>query len=56
MDGSAPARRIGLQLEKIVGDLEQRQKQIAKRESVLQTIFASMQDALLEVDSNRRVI
>ena len=56
MDGSAPARRIGLQLEKIVGDLEQRQKQIAKRESGLQTIFAAMQDALLVVDSNRRVI
>jgi two-component system phosphate regulon sensor histidine kinase PhoR len=36
--------------------LEQRQKQIAKRESGLQTIFSAMQDALLVVDSNRRVI
>jgi len=56
MEGSAPAQRIGFQLEKIVGDLEQRRKQIAKRESGIQTIFSAMQDALLVVDSNRRVI
>ena len=56
MEGSAPAQRIGFQLEKIVSDLEQRQKQIAKRESGMQTIFSAMQDALLVVDSNRRVI
>jgi two-component system phosphate regulon sensor histidine kinase PhoR len=56
MEGSAPAQRIGLQLEKIVGDLEQLQKQIAKRESGMQTIFSAMQDALLVVDSNRQVI
>ena len=56
MKGSAPAQRIGFQLEKIVGDLEERQKQIAKRESGMQTIFSAMQDALLVVDSNRRVI
>jgi two-component system, OmpR family, phosphate regulon sensor histidine kinase PhoR len=56
LDGSAPAQRIGFQLEKIVSDLEQRQKQIAKRESGMQTIFSAMQDALLVVDSNRRVI
>ena len=56
MDGSASAQRIGFQLERIVGDLEQRQKQIAKAESGMQTIFSAMQDALLVVDSNRRVI
>src|SRR4029079_9394366 len=56
MDGSAPPQRIGFQLEKIVDDLEQRQKQIAKRESGMQTIFSAMQDALLVVDSNRRVL
>lgn len=56
LDGSAPARRIGFQLEKIVSDLEQHQKQIAKRESGMQTIFSAMQDALLVVDSNRRVV
>jgi len=56
MEGSVPAQRIGFQLEKIVSDLEQRQKQIAKRESGMQTIFSAMQDALLVVDSNRRVI
>jgi two-component system phosphate regulon sensor histidine kinase PhoR len=56
MDGSAPAQRIGFQLEKIVGDLERLHKQIAKRESGMQTIFSAMQDALLVVDSNRDVI
>jgi two-component system, OmpR family, phosphate regulon sensor histidine kinase PhoR len=56
IDGNAPARRIGFQLEKIAGDLEQLQKQIAKRESGMQTIFSAMQDALLVVDSNRQVI
>jgi two-component system phosphate regulon sensor histidine kinase PhoR len=56
MVGGGPAQRIGFQLEKIVGDLEQLEKQIAKRESGMQTIFSAMQDALLVVDSNRRVI
>src|SRR5437660_6407912 len=56
MEGSAPAQRIGFQLERIVGSLEQLQKQIAKRESGMQTIFSAMQDALLVVDSNRQVI
>jgi two-component system phosphate regulon sensor histidine kinase PhoR len=56
LEGSAPAQRIGLQLEKIVAELEQLQKQIAKRESGMQTIFSAMQDALLVVDSNRQVI
>lgn len=56
MEGSAPAQRIGFQLEKIVSELEQLQKQIAKRESGMQTIFSAMQDALLVVDSDRQVI
>ena len=56
MEGSPPAQRIGFQLEKIVTELEQLQKQIAKRESGMQTIFSAMQDALLVVDSNRQVI
>src|SRR5256885_5634538 len=56
MEGSAPVQRIGFQLEKIVSELEQLQKQIAKRESGMQTIFSAMQDALLVVDSNRQVI
>ena len=56
MEGSVPAQRIGFQLEKIVTELEQLQKQIAKRESGMQTIFSAMQDALLVVDSNRQVI
>jgi two-component system phosphate regulon sensor histidine kinase PhoR len=56
LEGSAPAQRIGFQLEKIVSDLEQLHKQIAKRESGMQTIFSAMQDALLVVDSKRQVI
>ncbi|PYK22952.1 MAG: hypothetical protein DME59_18575 [Verrucomicrobia bacterium] len=56
MEGSVPAQRIGFQLEKIVNELEQLQKQISKRESGMQTIFSAMQDALLVVDSNRQVI
>jgi two-component system phosphate regulon sensor histidine kinase PhoR len=56
MEGSVPAQRIGFLLEKIVNDLEQLQKQIAKRESGMQTIFSAMHDALLVVDSNRQVI
>jgi two-component system, OmpR family, phosphate regulon sensor histidine kinase PhoR len=56
MEGSAPAQRIGFQLEKIVSDLKHLHKQIAKRESGMQTIFSAMQDALLVVDSNRQVI
>jgi two-component system phosphate regulon sensor histidine kinase PhoR len=56
MEGSVPAKRIGFQLEKIVTDLEQLHKQIAKRESGMQTIFSAMHDALLVVDSNRQVI
>ena len=54
--GGAQAQRIGLRLEKIFQDLKQLDKQIAKRESGLQTIFSAMQDALLVVDSNRQVI
>jgi two-component system, OmpR family, phosphate regulon sensor histidine kinase PhoR len=56
MEGNAPAQRIGFQLEKIVIDLEQLQKQIAKRESGMQTIFSAMEDALLVVDSKRKVV
>jgi two-component system, OmpR family, phosphate regulon sensor histidine kinase PhoR len=56
LEGNATAQRIGFQLEKIVGDLEQLHKQIAKRESGMQTIFSAMQDALLLVDSKRQVI
>ena len=54
--GGAETQRIGLRLEKIFNDLKQLNKQIAKRESGLQTIFAAMHDALLVVDSKRYVI
>src|SRR5436305_6660841 len=56
MEGSGSPQRIGFQLENIVNELEQLQKQIAKRESGMQTIFSAMHDALLVVDSNRQVI
>jgi two-component system phosphate regulon sensor histidine kinase PhoR len=56
IDGGAQARRIGLRLEKVSEDLGQLNKQIAKRESGMQTIFSAMHDALLVVDSNRHVI
>ena len=56
LHGGAQAQRIGLRLEKIFQDLKQLDKQIAKRESGMQTIFSAMQDALLVVDSNRQVI
>src|SRR5437870_6631281 len=52
----AQAHRIGLGSEKIIHDLKQLDKQVAKRESGLQTIFSAMQDALLVVDSDRRVV
>src|SRR6266478_6133844 len=54
--GGAEAQRIGLRIEKIFQDLTQLKKQIAKRESGMQTIFAAMHDALLVVDSKRYVI
>jgi two-component system phosphate regulon sensor histidine kinase PhoR len=54
--GDAQAERIGLHLEKIFHDLKQLDKQVAKRESGLQTIFSAMQDALLVVDSSLRVV
>ncbi|PYL08157.1 MAG: hypothetical protein DME33_08190 [Verrucomicrobia bacterium] len=56
VEGGAHAQRAGLQFEKIFHDLSELKKQIAKRESGMQTIFSAMQDALLVVDSNRRVV
>src|SRR5881296_290519 len=56
IDGGAQAQRVGLRLEKVSEDLQQLKKQIAKRESGMQTIFSAMHEALLVVDSNRRVI
>jgi two-component system phosphate regulon sensor histidine kinase PhoR len=56
VEGGARARNAGLRLEKIFHDLKQLDKQIAKRESGLRTIFSAMQDALLVVDSNRHVV
>src|ERR1043166_216135 len=54
--GGATPRRIGLALENLFQHAQQRDKQIAKRESGTQTIFSAMQDGLLVVDSGRRLI
>jgi two-component system phosphate regulon sensor histidine kinase PhoR len=56
IQGGAEAQRVGLSLEKIFHALEQLNKQIAKREWGIQTIFSAMHEALLVVDSNRHVI
>ena len=56
IQGGAQAQRLGLRLEKVSEDLQQLNKQIAKRESGMQTIFSAMHDALLVVDSKRHVI
>jgi two-component system phosphate regulon sensor histidine kinase PhoR len=54
--GGVLAGRIGLRLEKIFSDLTELNKELAERESGMQTVFSAMQDALLVVDSNRHVI
>jgi len=56
VQGGVQAQRLGLRLEKVSEDLQQLNKQIAKRESGMQTIFSAMHDALLVVDSKRHVI
>src|SRR5262249_560887 len=56
VQGGAQAQRLGLRLEKVSEDLEQLNKQIATRQSGMQTIFSAMHDALLVVDSKRHVI
>ena len=56
IDGGTQAQRVGLRLEKVSENLQQLNKQIAKRESGMQTIFSAMHDALLVVDSTRHVI
>jgi two-component system phosphate regulon sensor histidine kinase PhoR len=56
VQGGAQARHTGVHLEKIFEDFKHLNKQIAKRESGMRTIFSAMQDALLVVDSDRRVI
>ena len=56
VQGGVQAQRLGLRLEKVSEDLQQLNKQVAKRESGMQTIFSAMHDALLVVDSKRHVI
>jgi two-component system phosphate regulon sensor histidine kinase PhoR len=56
LEGSPWAQRSGLRLEKIFHDLSELKKQIAKRDSGMETIFSAMHDGLLLVDSSRHVI
>jgi two-component system phosphate regulon sensor histidine kinase PhoR len=56
IDGGTSPRRVGLALENIFHRARQLDKQLAKRESGTQTIFSAMQDGLLVVDSDRRLI
>ena len=56
VDGGAAPQRVGLTLEKIFARLEELNRSMAGRESGTQTILRAMQDGLLVVDANRRVI
>src|SRR5205809_6232360 len=55
VDGGADAERVGLALESIFARQQELDRQMAGRESGTQTILGAMQDALLVVDSRRRV-
>ena len=56
VDGGGEAQRVGVALENVFDRARQLDKQIAKRESGTQTIFSAMQDGLLVVDSDRRLV
>jgi two-component system, OmpR family, phosphate regulon sensor histidine kinase PhoR len=56
IDGGDEPRRVGIALEEIFLRQRQLDQQIAQRESGTETILGAMEDGLLVVDSNRRVI
>jgi two-component system phosphate regulon sensor histidine kinase PhoR len=56
VDGSEKSQRVGLTLERIFARLEELNRSAAGRESGTQTILRAMQDGLLVVDANRRII
>jgi len=56
VEGGAEPLRVGLTLEKIFARLEELNRSVAGRESGTQAILRAMQDGLLVVDANRRVI
>src|SRR5213078_4653939 len=55
VNGGTESKRVGLALENIFARQQELDRQIAGRESGTQTILGAMQDALLVVDSRRRV-
>ncbi len=56
VDGGARSKRIGLGLEKIFGRGVELERQMADHESGTQTIMRALQDGLLVVDADRRVL
>lgn len=55
VDGGPEPRRVGLRLETIFARQEELGRQIAGRESGIQTILRAMEDGLLAVDKSLRV-
>jgi PAS domain-containing protein len=55
VDGGPEPRRVGLRLESIFARQEELGRQIAGRESGIQTILRAMEDGLLAVDKSLRV-
>lgn len=56
IDGGPQPRRVGVALEDLLVRQKQLDDQIAQRESGTQTILAAMEDGLLVVDAERRVV
>ena len=56
VNGGVESQRVGFELEKIFAHQEELNRSVAGRESGTQTILRAMQDGLLVVDVNRRVI
>ena len=56
IDGGPQPRRVGVALEELLVRQKQLDEQIAQRDSGTQTILAAMEDGLLVVDAERRLI
>lgn len=56
IDGGPQPRRVGVALEDLLIRQRQLDEQIAQRESGTQTILAAMEDGLLVVDAERRLV
>jgi two-component system phosphate regulon sensor histidine kinase PhoR len=56
IDGGPVPRRVGIALENIFLRQQELDRQIAERESGTRAILSAMQDGLLVIDANRRVL